>query len=105
MKTFFRYFAGTIFVPGRSFAKLAADPHRARRGVQAVLLTAILYAAVAAALAVAGAVPMAPTFLPFRPENYYSWEIFFAAPVIASAWVLGSAIIHFPARRKGGSLR
>ena len=105
MKAFFRYLLGTVFLPGRAFSRLSTDPRRARRGVQAVLFTAGLYTVVAAALAVAGAVPMAPIFLPLRPENYYFWEMLFALPVVGSVWLAGSALIHFPGRRRESSLR
>jgi hypothetical protein len=105
MKTFFRYFFGVLFMPRRVFGRLAADPRRRRLGIQAVLLTAGLYALAAASLAVSGAVPMAPTFLPFRPENYYFWQMLFAPPLIIFVWILGSVLIHVPGRKQGPSLR
>jgi hypothetical protein len=105
MKTFFRYFLGALVRPGRTFTGLSADSHRLRRGVQAVVLTAVLYALVAAVLAITGAVPMAPIFLPLHHGNYFFWEMLFAPPLIVFLWILGSALIHFPGRRRGTSFR
>jgi hypothetical protein len=105
MKTFFRYFLGVLFMPRRAFGRLAADPRRRRLGIHAVLLTGGLYALAALFLAVSGAVPMAPTFFPIPPENYYFWQIFFTPPLIALVWILGSVLIDIPGPKRGSSLR
>jgi len=107
MKTFFRYLFGTIFLPRRAFGRLMADSRPMRRGVQAVLLAGSLYVLTTAVLAVAGAVPMAPVFLPVRLENYHFWQMLFILPLLILIWVFASVLVHVLGRgsRKGGSLR
>ena len=107
MKTFFRYLFGTIFFPRRAFGRLMADSRPMRRGVQAVLLAGSLYVLTTAVLAVAGAVPMAPVFLPVRLENYHFWQMLFILPLLILIWVFASVLVHVLGRgsRKGGSLR
>jgi len=107
MTTFFRYLFGTIFLPRRAFGRLMADPQPMRRGVQAVLLTGFLHVLTSAVLAVTGAVPMAPVFLPLGLENYHFWQMLFVLPSLILIWVFISVLVHVLGRggQKGGSLR
>ncbi len=107
MTTFFRYLFGTIFLPRRAFGRLMADPQPMRRGVQAVLLTGFLHVLTSAVLAVTGAVPMAPVFLPLGLENYHFWQMLFVLPSLIVIWVFVSVLVHVlgRGRRRGGSLR
>jgi hypothetical protein len=107
MKTFFRYLFGTIFLPRRAFGRLMADSRPMRRGVQAVLLAGSLYVLTTAVLAVTGAVPMAPVFLPLRLENYHFWQMLFILPLLILIWIFASVLVHVLGKgsRKGGSLR
>lgn len=107
MKTFIRYMFGTIFLPRRAFGRLMADPRPARRGFQAMLLAGFLYILTTAALAVTGAVPMAPIFLHVRVENYHFWQMLFILPLFVLIWLFASVLVHVLGRgsRKGGSLR
>ena len=106
METFLRYLFGTIFLPRRAFGRLMADPRPMRRGVQAVLLAGCLCILTTAVLAMTGAVPMAPVFLPVRLENYHSWQMLFILPLLILIWVFASVLVHVLGRgsRKGGSL-
>jgi hypothetical protein len=107
MKTFSHYFFGTMFLPRRAFGRLIADPQPMRQGFQAVLLAGCLYGLMSAVLAVTGAVPMAPVFLPVRLENYHFWQMVFVLPLLILIWGFVSVLVHFLGRgsRKGGSLR
>jgi hypothetical protein len=107
MKTFFRYLIGTMFLPRRSFGRLMADLRPMRRGIQAVLLAGFLWVLTTAVLAVTGAIPMAPIFLPVRVENYHFWQMIFILPLLVLTWIFVSGLIHILGRgsRKGGSLR
>jgi hypothetical protein len=107
MKSFFKYFWGTAHAPGRTLGRLASDPRALRQGARAILLAGVLIALNSAILAITGAVPMAPAFLPLRTENYYFWQMLFAGPVIVAGWVLCSFLVHVLAGRgkRGVSLR
>jgi hypothetical protein len=78
-----------------------------RGGVQAVLLAGSLYVLTTAVLAVTGAIPMAPVFLPLRLENYHFWQMLFILPLLILIWVFASVLVHVlgGGNRKGGSLR
>ncbi len=43
---------------------------------------ASLFLISSAALAITGAVPLVPVYLPIGVENYYFWQIFFIAPLL-----------------------
>lgn len=107
MSSSFRYFFGTVFVPGRSFRRLMDDARPFGRGFRTVVATGILCSLTAAALAVTGAVPMAPIFLPLRTENYHFWQMLFTLPMLLTVWVATSIIVHLlgGGGRKGGSLK
>jgi hypothetical protein len=107
MKIFFRYLFGTILLPRRAFGRLMADPRPMRWGVQAVLLAGSLHVLTSMVLAVTGAVPMAPVFLPVRLENYHFWQMLFILPFLILIWLFVSVLVHVLGRgnRKGGSLK
>lgn len=77
------------------------------RGLRIVFLTGILCALTALALAAAGAVPMAPIFLPLQTENYYVWQALFSLPLLLGTWLLASVVVHSlgGGRRRGVSLK
>lgn len=101
------YFFGTIFVPRRAFRRLMDDARPFGRGFRIVFATTILCSLTSLALAVAGAVPMAPIFLPLRTENYYFWQSLFTLPMLFTAWVVTSMAVHIlgGGRKRGGSLK
>lgn len=107
MSSAFHYFPGTIFVPRRAFRRLMDDARPFGRGFRTLALTGVLCALTAMALAAAGAVPMAPTFLPLRTENYYFWQALITLPVLFAAWIVTSLVVHGlgGGRKKGGSLK
>jgi hypothetical protein len=107
MKTYLKYIFGTILLPARAFRRLMADPHPFRRGLQAVFVTGFLHALTAAGLGAMGAVPMAPVFLPFVPENYYFWQMIFALPLLLAVWLFLSTFVQAMgrSRKRGGSLQ
>ncbi len=107
MSPSFRYFFGTIFVPGRAFRRLMDDARPFGRGFRAVVLTGTLCSLTAAALAVAGAVPMAPIFLPLRTENYYFWQMLFTLPLLLTVWIATSMAVHIlgGGRKRGRPLK
>jgi hypothetical protein len=99
--TFGRAFGGTIVRPRRTFRALSSGPRPLAAGIKAVLTAGCLYALAAAGLAVAGALVTAPPVLKVDPENYYFWEMIFALPVFAAAW-LTAGIIGGLAGARGG---
>ncbi len=107
MSSAFCYIFGTLFVPRRAFRRLMDDARPFGRGFRAVFATAILCSLASLALAVTGAVPMAPIFLPLRPENYYFWQSLFIIPMLFSTWGVTSMAVHSLSggRKKGGSLK
>ncbi len=107
MSSAFRFFPGTIFVPRRAFRRLMDDARPFGRGFRTLALTGILFALTAMALAAAGAVPMAPTFLPLRTENYYFWQALFALPILFTAWIVTSLVVYNlgGGKKRGGSLK
>jgi hypothetical protein len=107
MSSAFRYFLGTIFVPHQTFRRLMDDARPFGRGFRTLALAGLLCALTAMALAAAGAVPMAPTFLPLRTENYYFWQALFTLPILFSAWIVTSLVVHIlgGGRKSGGSLK
>ena len=94
-------------MPRRAFRRLMDDARPFGRGFRTLALTGVLCALTAMALAAAGAVPMAPTFLPLRTENYYFWQALITLPVLFAAWIVTSLVVHGlgGGRKKGGSLK
>ncbi len=107
MSSAFRFFPGTIFVPRRAFRRLMDDARPFGRGFRTLALTGVLCSITAMALAAAGAVPMAPIFLPLRTENYYFWQALFTLPILFTAWIVTSLAVHIlgGGRKRGGSLK
>lgn len=101
------YFFRTVFAPGRAFRRLMDDPRPFGRGLRTVVATGILCSLTAAALAVEGAVPMAPIFIPVTTENFYFWQMLFTLPVLVTAWIVTSAVVHAlgRGRKRGGSFK
>jgi hypothetical protein len=67
-----------------------------------VVLAGVLYAMMAAAFGLAGAVPLAPALLPLAPENYHFWEMAFVLPLFVLGWLLVSAFAKVLGRLLGG---
>ena len=107
MSSSFRYALGTIFVPRRSFRRLMDDAHPFGRGFRTVSGTGILWALTSLALAVTGAVPMAPIFVSVGVANYYVWQAIFVLPGLLVLWFAASVVVHIlgGGRRRGGSLK
>ena len=107
MSSSFGYFFGTIFAPRRAFRRLMDDARPLGWGFWTVAVTGILCSLTAIALAAAGAVPMAPIFLPLRTENYYFWQALFTLPVLLTSWIMTSTAVHIlgRGRKRGGSLK
>ena len=101
MNGFWRYIAGTVVRPVRTFRSLRDDPKRHTKGFRAVVLIGILYACTAAGLAAAGALNVAPALIPLSPDNYYFWEIFFALPVVLLGWIAAAVLAQILSRGKG----
>lgn len=102
-----RRFFEIVFVPGRAFRRLMGEARPFGRGFRIVAVTGILCSLTAIALAVTGAVPMAPVFVPLRTENYYFWQMLFTLPLLLAAWIVTSVVVHVlgGGRSRGGSLR
>jgi len=98
MKSFRGYFLGTIVRPRSTFRTLLADRKQVSKSFKAVLFIGILYTITVAGLAVSGALISAPAFLNLQPENYYFWEMFFAAPVVFLGWILAAGFGHLLSR-------
>ena len=104
MKSFIRYFGGTIFRPFCTFESLQSDPKSFVKGLRAILVPAVLFTITAGLLAYGGAILTAPAVLPLGGENYYFYQIFFALPVMLAGWAVAAAIARlFGRRRKGTS--
>jgi hypothetical protein len=98
MKSFWGYFLGTIFKPRATFRTLLEDPKHVSKSFKAVLFIGILYTITVACFAVSGALISAPAFINLQPENYYFWEMFFAAPVVFLGWILAAGFGHLLSR-------
>jgi hypothetical protein len=107
MSSSFRYFFGTVFIPVRAFGRLMDDARPFGRGFRTVAVAGVLCSLTAAALAVAGAVPMAPIFLPLQEGNYYFWQMLLTLPMLLVAWIVTSIVVHIlgGGRKGGGSLK
>jgi hypothetical protein len=98
MKSFWGYFIGTIIRPRPTFRLLLADPKQVSKSFKAVLFMGILYTITVACFAASGALISAPAFINLQPENYYFWEMFFAAPVVFLGWILAAGFGHLLSR-------
>ena len=98
MKSYWGYFLGTIFKPRATFRTLLADPKHVSKSFKAVLFVGILYTITVACFAASGALISAPAFINLQPENYYFWEMFFAAPVVFLGWILAAGFGHLLSR-------
>jgi hypothetical protein len=107
MKSFIRYFGGTIVRPFSTFESLQSDPKGFAKGTRAIFIPAVLFTITAGLLAFGGALPPASAVLPLGGENYYFYQIFFALPVLLASWAVASVIARLFGRwGKGtGSLR
>jgi hypothetical protein len=91
-----------ILRPGRTFAALALDPKRLRKGLRAMIGLGLLYAATSAFLGAGGALVTAPALVPLSPENYYFFQMIFALPLFLASWLLASTVGRLLARPLGG---
>jgi len=91
---------GTVVWPAKTMGRLLGEGRGARRAFSAVVLAGVLYAASSAALALAGAVPMAPVLPAVSPDNYYFWQMLFALPFALAAWLLVSLVISLAGRSR-----
>jgi hypothetical protein len=96
-----RIIGGTILHPRRTFKVVSSGTRPLAAGLKTVLVVGALYTLAAAGLAVSGALVTAPPVLKLVPENYYFWEMFFALPVFAAAW-LAAGIFGGLASPRGG---
>lgn len=107
MKSFIRYFGGTIVRPFSTFESLRSDPKGFAKGLRAILIPAVLFTITSGLLAVGGALLPGPAFLPLGGENYYFYQIFFALPVLLAGWAVAAAAARLFGRWRGaaGALR
>jgi hypothetical protein len=107
MKSFIRYFGGTVVRPFSTFESLPSDPKGFAKGFRAILIPAVLFTITSGLLAVGGALLPAPAVLPLGGENYYFYQIFFALPVLLAAWAVAAVVARLlGSRRRGtGTLR
>jgi Yip1 domain len=103
MTSFWRYFIGTIIKPRPTFRKLLADPKHVSKSFKAVLFMGILYTITVVCFAASGALISAPAFINLSPENYYFWEMFFAAPVFFLGWILAAGFAQLLSRGGKGA--
>jgi hypothetical protein len=103
MASFWRFFGGTVVRPARTFAALQADSRQVAMGVRAVLFIGVLYTITVAMLAAGGALITAPAFLVLPAENYYFYEIFFAAPVLFLDWIMAAGLARLLGRPRCGT--
>ncbi len=94
MRDFWRYLGGTVVRPYPTFQRLLADTRHQAFGLGALLLIGVLYTLTVAGLAAAGANISAPAWTAVPPEDYYFWEIFFAAPVFILGCVLAAGLVQ-----------
>jgi hypothetical protein len=97
-----RYLGAAIFRPGRTFAALAADPKRFRKGLRAVLVVGLLYAGAAALLGTGGALVTAPALAPIDEGNYYFYQMIFVLPLLLVLWLLSSGLAQGLSAALGG---
>lgn len=102
MMTFAYYAVVTAYSPVKAMNRLLTEPQPIRPAAQAVGFVGALYALTSAALAMVGAVPLAPVFIQVRPENYYFWQMIFVIPYALLAWVLAAGLIRLVGRREQG---
>jgi hypothetical protein len=107
MRSFVRYFGGTIVRPFSTFESLQSDPKGLAKGFRAIFIPAVLFTITSGLLAVGGALLPAPALIPLGSENYYFYQIFFALPVLLAGWAVAAAVVRPFGRRRGrtGALR
>jgi hypothetical protein len=107
MSSSFGYLFRTLFAPAGAFRRLREDPRPFGRGLRTLLLTSVLWSLTSLALAATGAVPMAPIFVPLRPENYYVWQAIFVLPLFFVVWTVTSALVRLLGRggKRGGTMK
>ena len=88
------YLGGVIVRPRSTFERLLADPRQLAHGTRAVLLVGALYTLTVAGLAIADAEIVTPAWVAVPEEDYYFWEIFFAAPVTLMGWLLAASLVQ-----------
>ncbi len=85
--------AVALFKPRQPDHGIARGRHPLRR--PAVFLSGVsgLYVVTSILLALAGAVPTAPTLSGMSTVNYYVWQALYILPLIFAVWVLASGVI------------
>ena len=103
MGQFWSYLGGTVTKPHSTFDRLLTDPKQLTHGFRAVVLIGVLYTLTVIGLAIAGADITAPAWIAIPAEDYYFWEIFFAAPVYILGWILAAGLAQLMSKVFKGS--
>src|SRR5512136_799531 len=99
MPSFAYYIVGTALSPRKALKRLLDDKRQVRHSALAVGFVGILYTVTSLALALAGAVPLAPIFLQISPENYYFCQMIFMLPCVFFLWLLLGALVKILGKR------
>jgi hypothetical protein len=93
MKTFWKYYIGTILRPQRTFNELIPDENRLRFGIFALSINAVLYTLVYIFLTIGEGAPS--TFPPWHNlplDEYYMYNQFLLAPSMFMCWILAAGV-------------
>jgi hypothetical protein len=82
---------------------LLADPHHLAYGVGVTALMGLLYTLTVIGMAIVKMEITTPPWLIIPAENYYFWQIFFAAPVFLAGWILAAGLVQLLSKPFGGA--
>ncbi len=105
MFPFSRDFLGLVFFPDQTLRKRREYARPAARGMAAVVSIGGLYALSSLALAVSGAVPLAPVPFGIPGENYYFWQMILFIPGVLLAWLMAGGLVRLFGRGGEGAFR
>ena len=103
MRRFWAYLGGTVIRPHSTFTRLLADPHHLAYGVGVTALMGLLYTLTVIGMAIVKMEITTPPWLIIPAENYYFWQIFFAAPVFLAGWILAAGLVQLLSKPFGGA--
>lgn len=94
--------ASAIVHPATTLARLAEGPARPGLGIGLTAAVGVLYALVAAGLALLDHEPVVQPWLQIPTEHYYAAQALFTLPVVLAGVVAGAGAFHLVARWLGG---
>lgn len=92
-QSFWATFLGTVRRPWSTLLGLQEDPHAARKGILALAAVTAVYTLILGIFVLREYPAMAPSVLPFSPEEQYRYQIWYQGPMFLLTTLVIAAIL------------